>query len=91
MYSCFVLVLVEEESGLNCLLLSVAAACGSSSENGAAEPEGEEEEEEATAPRPKLVDWTRKLGNFTRALLAIFVKRICSERDSGRRGMSMHP
>lgn len=89
MYSCFVLALVEEESGLDCLLLSVAAACGSSSENGAAEPE--EEKEEARAPRSKLLDWTRKLGNFARALLAIFVKRVCSERDSGRRGMSMHP
>lgn len=89
MYSCFVLALVEEESGLDCLLLSVAAACGSSSENGVAEPE--EEKEEARAPRSKLLDWTRKLGNFARALLAIFVKRVCSERDSGRRGMSMHP
>lgn len=95
MYSCFVLVLVEEGSGLglDCLLLSVAAACRSSCEHGTAEPEPEAEGEEygARAPRSKLLDWTRKSGNFARALLAIFVKRVCSERDSGRRGMSTHP
>lgn len=89
MYSCFVLVLVEERFRLDCVLLVAAAVCGSS-ENNVDEPEGEKEEE-ARAPRSRLLDWTRKLGNFARALLEIFVKRVCSERDIGRRGMSIHP
>lgn len=92
MYSCFVLALVEEESRLDCSLVAAAAAAAASgsSENGADEPEGAKEEE-ARAPRSRLLDWTRKLGNLARALLEIFVKRVCSERDSGHRGMSMHP
>lgn len=68
--------------------MAATAACGSS-ENGADEPEGGGGV--ARAPRSRLLDWTRKLGNFARALLEIFVKRVCSEMDSGRRGMSTHP
>lgn len=88
MYSCFVLVLAKEESRLDCLLVVGAMAACVSSKNGADELE---EEAEARAPRSKLLDWTWKLGNFARALLEIFVKRVCSDRVSGRRGMSMHP
>lgn len=87
MYSCFVLVLAKEESRLDCLLVAAAVAASVSSKNGA----DELKEAEARAPRSRLLDWTRKLGNFARALLEIFVKRVCSERVSGRRGMSMHP
>lgn len=68
----------------------LVAPAGASSENDA-DDDDDDEEEEARAPWSRLLVWTLKLGNFVRALIEIFVKKDCSEQDSGRRGISMQP